>query len=268
LPDGPSKPTAQIAFLGCSFTWGSGVDDRQTFSSLVAEAIPTARVLNLGIRGGAPNDFIDDLRENPKRLAKGEISRGVVVLTLIADHIERALCKTRCYTEPVPFKGSIPQGPFRLDKTRYVLKDGQLVSEGAFRGEGALLTQIKKLVFKSRILTKIYYDYSGYPHEDELYLFAKMVEQIRDLVFQRTGYDFVVAFFPDTESRSALKILKIFDSLQIPYFDYSRLRFDETLGHRAFFAIDRHPTALGHAAYANLLLGDLKKRTPAIFEPN
>lgn len=270
VPAGPAeKATAQIAFLGCSFTWGSGVDDTETFSSIVAQKLPTVRVLNLGIRGGAPNDFIDDLTENPQRLKPVDgVKKGVVVLTMIADHIERALCKTRCYTEPTPFKALLPTGPFRLDKTRYVLHEGTLTSAGSFRGEGEWLTNLKTLTFKSRILTKLYYDYSGYPSADDLYLFAKMVERVRDLAIKETGHDFVVAFFPDGESRSTMKLLKLFDELHISYFDYSKLRFDETLGHRAFYEIDRHPTAIGHAAYAELLLRDLRKRTPALFDSN
>ena len=257
----PSTFTKSLIFLGCSFTWGSGVDDEDTFSSAIARFVDESRAFNLGIRGAGPNDVIDDLIENPQRLSGTAAEKGIAVYTMIGDQIERALCRSSCYTEP-----GLLARPFRLDKTKYVLEDGHLKNVGAFRNESPITREMKRLFFGSRLLNYLYYEWDPDSDDQSLFLIAKMFERIRDEIKRKTGFEFYVAFFPDNEIKRHEAFLAALDKVGVSYFDFSGIKFNEALAGRSRFPIDRHPTKLGYEAYARLLVHELKKKSPEFFE--
>jgi len=47
---------AHVILAGCSWTYGSGVNDDETFSSVLARMMPDMRVLNFGVPGGSISD--------------------------------------------------------------------------------------------------------------------------------------------------------------------------------------------------------------------
>lgn len=53
----PWPDTADIVALGDSQTFGYGVSDDESFPSLLAEALPHSRVLNLGLIGASPQQY-------------------------------------------------------------------------------------------------------------------------------------------------------------------------------------------------------------------
>ncbi len=267
---GPKKIAKNtFVFLGCSFTWGSGVADHETFSSVINRGVLSSNVLNLGIRGAGPHDMIDDLIENPQRLngmVKGE---GIAVYTLIGDHIERALCQSSCYIDEeklTKFNSGYPLKPERTSKTRYILKNGTLVNDGPFSNENSLAQAAKKLFFKSRLLTHLYFDWNSRWSQEELFQFAKIVERLKNEIQSRTGYEFYLAFFPDNEIEQDEELMVILDELGIRYLEYSKLKFNITQKWNSVHQFDGHPTKLGHEAYARLLIHDLKRRSPKQFE--
>ncbi|HOV34119.1 MAG TPA: hypothetical protein PLX23_12240 [Candidatus Hydrogenedens sp.] len=77
-------------FMGCSFTFGTGVNDNETFPSQFAKLNPYCQVYNYGMPGGSPQEmylmtlnpnFADDIENMPT----------VVVYTFISDHLKRLI---------------------------------------------------------------------------------------------------------------------------------------------------------------------------------
>ena len=256
----PQVPSASIVFLGCSFTWGSGVGDHETFSSIIAREEPRVHVYNLGMRGAGPNDIIDDIEEHPVRFEDIKTEKGIVIYNFIADHIERALCRTSCYSDR-----SNEFFPNRMTKSRYVLENGELKRNGIFLDESAFSREIKKYIFRSRIANALYYGWTQELFPEDLTIIAKMLERIMIESQKKTGYKFYVAFFPDMEFARHEELKALLDKLSIPYFDYSDVQFNESLGKRGFFAVDGHPSKLGHEAYAQLLLRELRSKERELF---
>ena len=58
---GRPRPRPRVVFAGDSFTYGLGVDDEETFASVVATRLPHDRVLNAGVPGTGPDHVLRHL---------------------------------------------------------------------------------------------------------------------------------------------------------------------------------------------------------------
>ena len=107
--DGP-----RIAFYGCSFTYGTGLTDDETFTSLVQRDRPSVRVLNRGIGGhGSVQNFLQFRRDLSTRAVDG------AVFGIISDHRFRNIAhpqRMRQYLAPEWYKLGVEHVPVaRLD---------------------------------------------------------------------------------------------------------------------------------------------------------
>lgn len=254
-------PEMSVVLLGCSFTWGSGVDDDETFASVIAREEPRVHVYNLGMRGAGPNDVLDDMEEHPNRWDDIKTKKGVVLYSMIGDHFERASCDSVCHIDPEGFYNGQPVAN-RMTKSRYVLENGELVRRGRFNDESPMMLRLKHWFFSSRILSAFYYVWTQDIFPEDLRPVAKMLEKIMIESKKKTGYEFYVVFFPDQEFERFPEFKEILDELKVPYIEYSNVNFNRALDRRGFFAVDGHPSRLGHEAFGRLLLRDLRKREP------
>ncbi len=255
------NPEMSLVLLGCSFTWGSGVEDDDTWASVIAREEPRLHVYNLGARGIGPNDVIDDLQEHPHRWEDIRTKKGLVLYTFIADHFDRALCGPSCYAEPrTYFNGHRARN--RRSKSHYALENGELVHRGYFQDESRVLLWMKKWIFRSLILSSLYSVWTEDIVPEDMTPVAKMLEKIMIESKKKTGYDFLVVFFPDHEFKRLEEFKAELDQLGVPHIDYAHVKFNEALGERGFFAVDGHPSRLGNEAFGRLLLRDLRKREP------
>ena len=79
----PSNPSARIslAIYGCSFVFGTGLRDEETFASLLQEQLPELRVRNKGIGGQSTVQAFLNFKMD---VQAGEVSAGI--FGIIADH--------------------------------------------------------------------------------------------------------------------------------------------------------------------------------------
>ncbi len=54
----PWPKTAEIVTLGDSVTFGQGVEDEQAWPAILAQSFPAGRVINLGLIGGGPRQYL------------------------------------------------------------------------------------------------------------------------------------------------------------------------------------------------------------------
>lgn len=83
---GPDAPL--LALFGCSFTFGTGVHDAETYAAQVAERLPGLTVHNFGVPGYAFQHMWLLLRD-PEVAAELRGRRGVVVYMAMGHHVER-----------------------------------------------------------------------------------------------------------------------------------------------------------------------------------
>jgi hypothetical protein len=106
-----------IVFLGCSFTFGEGLNDEDTLPQAFADSIDRKeRVLNLGYSGYGPQQWLSELQSGLFDPVIGS-QRSLFVFWTGPGHTERSACK--------PY--------WMRHAPRYALENGQLVLKGECR---------------------------------------------------------------------------------------------------------------------------------------
>lgn len=74
-----------VQFHGCSFTYGTGVDDEETYPSLLNQKFPTVSIQNHAVPGYAQLQLLNQLKSNPEKFA----GTNLIVLNYLSFHDER-----------------------------------------------------------------------------------------------------------------------------------------------------------------------------------
>jgi hypothetical protein len=85
----------RIAVFGCSQTFGSGVEDDETFSARLAASLPGVEVLNFGVHGYGTDQMLLRWEEEGVRYAP-----DVVVIAFAYYHLDRNITGFRFYAKP------------------------------------------------------------------------------------------------------------------------------------------------------------------------
>ena len=114
LAEGASEPDKFACFLGCSFTFGKGVQDAETLPAQFQYLNSTYRSYNFGCNGFGPHQV---LRQLETSVISEQISQttGFGMYLFIEDHLRRAAFTLRNATQPI-----YAMAP------RYDLLDGEL----------------------------------------------------------------------------------------------------------------------------------------------
>ncbi|MBN8290538.1 hypothetical protein JI664_01035 [Rhodobacter sp. NTK016B] len=80
VPDRP-KAGSRLGVYGCSFTFGTGLADAETFCAVLQRDLPTVRVLNRGIGG---HGTVQNLLQFRRDIRKGRVDAAV--FAIISDH--------------------------------------------------------------------------------------------------------------------------------------------------------------------------------------
>jgi len=115
VPKAP-KTGPRVAIYGCSFTYGTGLADGETFTALLQDAQPEMRILNRGVGG---HGTVQNLLQLRRDIANGVID--VAVFAIISDHRFRNIAhpqRMRQYLNRNWYKLGVEQFPVaRMDAT-------------------------------------------------------------------------------------------------------------------------------------------------------
>ena len=112
----PGRPDTgpRVAVYGCSFTYGTGLADDETFTARLQHALPDIRILNRGIGG---HGTVQNLLQFCRDLESGRVDAAV--FAIISDHRFRNIAhphRMRQFLTPSWQKSGIEQVPVaRLD---------------------------------------------------------------------------------------------------------------------------------------------------------
>lgn len=246
VPASVKSSNRYLVFLGCSFTFGEGVEDSETFASRVVERVGNARGYNLGMAGWAPHLALNLLQKGGKRLAGISGRNGVVVYTFIDNQVARVVGS-------VSWEGH-DEDPY------YQLEGGKPIQHGTFES-GRWLTTVAYNVLRKSELAKFFSIDLTKIDDQQLELFAALINEMKIESRRKFGTDqFVLSVFPG-ERRYAKKLVPMIQKFGIKVFDYSSVDISSVLkgASNAFYQGNWHPTALGHRFYADLLYRDLRK---------
>lgn len=223
-----------VIFVGCSFTFGYGLNDDETLPHYFSEANGFAdRVVNFAVPGYGPGQVLRDLEVNYKPgLAKIDPT-GVraVIFLLMDDHANQAI---RPISNTAPY---------------YVLKNNKPVYRGLYRDPDSL-GRLNTLIYSSRIIPllkeRIGAGINPFDANYKWDLTTAMLKEMNRICRERYGVPLTVAYWGENP-----EVLLRFMNTELDFFQV-REAFGEELANRAikFYLQDGHPSA-----YANRLLG-------------
>jgi hypothetical protein len=238
LPQGISKNF--LVFLGCSFVFGTGVQDHETLPSVVQDEINNVRVYNYGVAASGPVDVLKRL-ENISSEELGE-KKGLFIYVFPSFHLHRL------YDSPefIAYSGG-----------RKVIYDGE---ENGFKplGRYDLVHPVKIWIYRKIFYSSIYRLLrpslsKALPDPGEL---GPVLKAMKKEANKRSG-QFVVLIWPGTDMGSGLK--DVLDKESINYLDYSKLDLQQLTNGKATIPIDGHPSPEAHRVLGQKLAQDLPK---------
>ena len=172
-----------IVFLGCSFTYGHGLNDNQTLPYCFSEKYNfNINVLNCAIGGMGINTAYNIINSGVlnKLLINNNSNVKYFIYSLINDHIERA------------FRTS----SFNLSDDNYVLDDNKFVrTKEPF---GILKIIFKKSYIFNKYLINIINDKNKDFHEQ---YFIDRTLKVRDLALEKYNAELIIVVWPEVEQK-------------------------------------------------------------------
>lgn len=95
LNEANEEDLLQVAFFGCSQTFGETVNDEEVYVYRVGRELPEVETLNLGVRGYGTGQMLLHYRQRAERL-----DADIVVLAFAFYHIRRNVAKFLYYSKP------------------------------------------------------------------------------------------------------------------------------------------------------------------------
>jgi hypothetical protein len=223
-------------FMGCSRTFGEGVNDAETLPSQFSAALgKSANVINLGMHGYGPHQMLRRLETN--RLAGVDSPVKHVVYPALWEHVRRAAGRA----------------VWDLHGPHYELAGDSIVYTGPHHNErfAKWVRLLEKSDFARFFLHRLYLNFDASDEDIERY--ARILERSAKLARDNLGAEFTVVFWDD-DSDVAQRVLARLEPAGLDVVRVSSIipRAEwEGLG----IPLDGHPTP---AAYEQLAGGLLR----------
>ena len=236
--DGP-PPENAVLFIGCSFTFGLGVNDDQTMPWQFALGRPDLAVYNYGVAGYGPQHMLELFKTSVDKEVPQK--KAAVVYTLIQEHLNRAVGTpglVRWFAGPFPW--------YEIDEST-----GHPVRKGIFKDRAA---QPSNSGLK---IVDAVNDYRGESlTSKDAKLMAALIDEARmefEKKFESEG--FYVLVYPGKQTALTNEVVAILKEHGAKILDYRELLAKS--GTNWFIAGDGHPSPALHAKVAQKLMEDV-----------
>lgn len=240
--DNRKSRTKFLIYYGCSFTYGNGLDDDQTFPYYVSKLEDQYSPYNYSIGATGPNTMLA-LLEKGKLIEQIPEKTGKMIYVYIDSHIDRS-------NGHLPTLGWLKNAPY------YIKNDsGELVRNGSFTTGRKWLTKLYQL--QGKLLDFMGLEDQIFPtiSKPEIQYTCELIAQSKK-VFQKfyPAQEFHVLFHPlgsgEELSSKLSTCLKNKNVAVIEFVDFH--------GENLQIPLDDHPTALANQKIAKALVQALK----------
>jgi hypothetical protein len=243
----PSRRSHVLAVLGCSFIWGTGVNNEQTLPSQLALNAPSFMVYNYGVPAGSPLEALEILESDSfsKALPKDKNAHGIYAV--IADHVRRVRPSVSYIYGDKAARPYYEEGP-----------GDELIRQENFSVNHPWEVRFLQLLANSQTLRYFGLDYPWHYGDSEIRYLAKMLRRLSlDWEHKFHNNNFAVVFWPGLGKQSA-PLAAYLDSYGVPYLDYGDISIYKYIKVRATVSdYDSHPSAGAHAFLASQIASDL-----------
>lgn len=255
------KSDTAVIFLGCSVTFGTGLEDNETYPFYFSTLADNVQVWNLASPGAGVNDIYQDFVEKKNLKFDIPAKKIIVVYGSLIAHPERMTCSTRCLSENF----------WARNKPHYVLENGLIVNAGKhsdFYGPSLVndfLRNFKSLTVGPLVFPTLYDDNAANLHYALLTAIKKELEKKYTVIdfyqlYMSQSFNKYVNFMESRNSDHTFKpIVPPLRELQ---------SYLSGPGHYFSIPLDAHPAPATNFMLAEALSYQLKKDHPEIFSKN
>ena len=288
----PWPARADIVVVGDSLTFGYGVSDAEAWPAILAQNLPSARVINLGLIGAGPQQYLRLYETFGIPLRPTVVVVGVFVGNdfwdadvfdrWVASHAGGNYMVWRDFGRPVPAAKTSRTARVKrwLLSTVYSLaKHSQVVSltlamERAVTQSISMKTEELSFADGSRLRLShnqlIENTRGAQPGRREFQATIDAFQRMQQLA-RENGSHLLLVLQPSKEEVYSLRdralpdparpLREALQQLGIDYLDLGPIfRERAAAGRRLFFQVDGHPNAAGYALIAKAVLHDLERR--------
>ncbi len=235
-----------ILFLGCSYTYGEGVEDHETLPAYVGNLTEKFMPYNYGFHGRGPHDVlalldkIDFKKEIPQK-------NGIAVYTFMPDHINRTV-------------GSMSIVEWNYDHVYYA-KNGnnEYERQGTFETARPFQTRLYRFLKKSSLLKMLRISLPRITQGD-IALTADLIQAAASKFLKQYLHGkFVIVIYPPLPKERHLCELMAYElkKRNMTYLYYDQL-FNAQEGQYAQSKEDPHPSPLAYKLLAWAIVRDLR----------
>ena len=275
----PWPDTAEIVAVGDSWVFGYGVDVEQSWVRLMADALPGSRVLNLGITGAAPQQYVRAYARygrprHPKLLVLGLFPGNDLEDGRAFDEWVRAGSLGN-YDRWRFFHEDVPKSSAGIENNSYLLLTLRALRKtrgSPFSSTTVTMADGGRLRLAPEFFQSL--PERARPGNPDFERVLATLERA-DSLARGQGTTLLIVLFPTKEEvylpvvgRPAPKIVQAFntelDARKIDYVDLLPVfREHARAGETLFYEVDGHPNARGNRVIADAVLERLRSRAAA-----
>lgn len=250
----PPHAKKQIIFSGCSYTYGVGLNDENTYPYYLQKLNPKVQIYNTGMEGWSAARILYELQyEFKERYKKIPIADGTFVYMFINDHLKRALCPLSCYDQETYWMTNSPNYELNADPNKEVIMKGLFTQREP-------LHQIYSFLSQFQVVPFLGIDWPPLTSNNSLDKFVAIVNSLKKEVERKLKIkNFYFAFYPVSSSLASPALDKKLERAGIQILDLRPPNVEGIIGaDRTNIPGDGHPTALVQELTAIMLHEKLK----------
>lgn len=241
---GPQNETFKnFLSIGCSHTFGVGVNDSETIAGQLAKKIKNYNFYNLGVPGGGLTEILDDVYYKD-RLVNLNKNGGAVAYFFWQDHFRRYFKNI-----DVPLK----------ERVYYEIENDTLIRKQPYLEAAAWKMTLQNLLEKSYFLRSINFGEYNFSIENQN-KFINYLSFVQKFYKENYNLDFYVLILEPTSTPSK-HFLESLSSHNIKYIRFNRLNNYFDL-HEILIGGDGHYNPKGLFLYSELIRFGVKKDHP------
>ena len=228
--------------LGCSFTFGVGVNDDETISSYISQDDGRFNYYNLGVPGGGLSEILDDIyyKDRIKNINK---NGGIVVYHFWRDHFRRHFANFSNYISK--------------DRNQYEIVNSELVVSDRFKGTiGRLRFALLSLLDQSEFLRSTGWSYDSKSKENQK-KFLDFLALIKNYYKREYNLEFFFSIMLPVDVPSE-EFLAGLNERQIKFSIYDEYRPPFSTS-QMVYPIDGHFIPAGNYMFSQQILAGLRK---------
>lgn len=241
--------SSHLFLVGCSATFGHGVEDQETFAYRLGKRFVKTNVVNMGLRGAGPHDnyffwrYFNYTEIFPQK-------RGVFIFTIIPDHLERWAKTWRYLSWAFHYSTD-----FKWDAAGRLVYQGTVSERWDFKF--ARLMKSNSLSYWFLRATSWYSDYQAHSASEDI--IRVLAELKRQYLRQYPKGRFVVSWMSSPLIQELHEDQLFRDTLKKYEIEFWEPPINSATSWGVTIPGDGHPSASAHKNYAKFLTMNLAR---------